>query len=146
VNRSRREIGKQVFSHRYPLAADHDSAWSVNFRVEPSFSRGIEVPERPRPKLMIQASISGFMLRACPSCGVTNRVPAEHLADTGRCGDCRATLTPLSGPIEATGEIFHEVFKMRACPSRWIFGPIGAGLARWRRLKWKRSQRKWQDG
>jgi thioredoxin 2 len=45
-----------------------------------------------------------------------NRVPAEHLADTGRCGTCRATLPPLSGPIEATGEIFHKVVQNARVP------------------------------
>jgi thioredoxin 2 len=39
-------------------------------------------------------------IRACPSCGTRNRVPAARLADSGRCGACKATLPPMSEPIE----------------------------------------------
>jgi len=37
----------------------------------------------------------------CRSCRATNRIPAKHLADTGRCGSCKAPLGPAAEPIEA---------------------------------------------
>jgi thioredoxin 2 len=40
-------------------------------------------------------------LTLCRSCRATNRIPAKHLADTGRCGSCKAPLGPASEPIEA---------------------------------------------
>lgn len=32
------------------------------------------------------------VVRNCPSCGKPNRIPAKHLADTGRCGACKQPL------------------------------------------------------
>jgi len=40
-------------------------------------------------------------LTLCRSCRATNRIPAKHLADTGRCGSCKAPLGPADEPIEA---------------------------------------------
>jgi len=40
------------------------------------------------------------MTRTCPSCGATNRIPAGHLADAGKCGQCKTVLTPSAQPIE----------------------------------------------
>jgi thioredoxin 2 len=40
------------------------------------------------------------MLRTCPNCGKTNRVPARHVSDLGTCGACRAALPPSEAPIE----------------------------------------------
>ncbi len=42
------------------------------------------------------------MLRTCSSCGQTNRIPAEHLHQTGRCGKCKTALPPASSPIDVT--------------------------------------------
>ncbi|HEV7502699.1 MAG TPA: thiol reductase thioredoxin, partial [Vicinamibacteria bacterium] len=41
------------------------------------------------------------MIRTCASCGTKNRIPAEHLADTGKCGSCQAALPPVNEPIDA---------------------------------------------
>jgi thioredoxin 2 len=50
------------------------------------------------------------MRRVCPDCKVINRIPVRHLADTGRCGKCRATLPPHSTPIDVTSEAqFDEI-------------------------------------
>jgi thioredoxin 2 len=49
------------------------------------------------------------VLRTCENCGATNRIPAKHLADTGRCGSCKATLPPSSSPIEADPSTFQEI-------------------------------------
>ena len=45
----------------------------------------------------------------CGSCGTKNRVPVQHLADTGRCGACRLPLSPVSEPIEADTSSFDEI-------------------------------------
>ncbi len=49
------------------------------------------------------------LIRACTRCGTKNRVPAAHLADTGRCGACKASLDPVSEPLLADTILFDEV-------------------------------------
>ena|SRR5436190_15927546 len=50
------------------------------------------------------------MIRQCPSCAKKNRVPAAHLADSGRCGSCKSPLPPLSDPLDiADDAAFDEV-------------------------------------
>src|SRR5215470_3799911 len=56
------------------------------------------------------------MIRQCPACGKNNRVPAQHLADTGRCGACKAELPPISEPIDADPEIFESVLREARVP------------------------------
>ncbi len=55
-------------------------------------------------------------VRRCPSCGALNRVPVKHLADTGRCGSCKAGLPPVSEPIEATPALFEQVTREASVP------------------------------
>ena len=49
------------------------------------------------------------MIRTCSSCGQKNRVTAEHLADTGRCGACKAPLPPLAEPLAVTAAEFDTI-------------------------------------
>ncbi len=56
------------------------------------------------------------MLTTCSACGATNRIPAKHLADIGRCGSCKAPLPPLSSPIEANAELFQEIIQSAKVP------------------------------
>ena len=49
------------------------------------------------------------MIRACAACGKENRIPVRHLADRGRCGACKAELSPLSEPIDADARVFDEI-------------------------------------
>ncbi len=56
------------------------------------------------------------MTRACPSCRTLNRVPAAHLADTGRCGKCKADLPPLAEPIDADPALFDDVAQHAVVP------------------------------
>jgi thioredoxin 2 len=56
------------------------------------------------------------MIRQCPACGKNNRVPAQYLADTGRCGACKAELPPVSEPIDADPEIFESVIREARVP------------------------------
>jgi thioredoxin 2 len=60
--------------------------------------------------------ILGAVVRRCPACGVRNRVPPEHLAETGRCGSCRGALPPIAEPIDADPGLFDEVVRRAAVP------------------------------
>jgi thioredoxin 2 len=54
--------------------------------------------------------------RRCHTCGAANRVPARHLADTGRCGACKASLPPADQPIEADTAAFDEIVRDARVP------------------------------
>jgi thioredoxin 2 len=62
------------------------------------------------------ATTANALTRACRACGATNRVPAGHLANTGRCGSCKANLAPLEDPIEADAFIFEEITREARVP------------------------------
>ena len=50
------------------------------------------------------------MIRRCPSCGRPNRIPAERLADNGKCGACGQPLGALAEPLDVTAsQDFDEV-------------------------------------
>jgi thioredoxin 2 len=49
------------------------------------------------------------MIRICRHCGSKNRVPARHLAATGRCGTCRKALAPLNEPVDVDAAQFAEI-------------------------------------
>lgn len=54
--------------------------------------------------------------RNCPSCARPNRIPAKHLADTGRCGACKTVLPPLAEPVEVSTENFDEIVRDSQVP------------------------------
>lgn len=56
------------------------------------------------------------VVRSCPSCGTRNRIPAKHLADTGRCGACKTALPPVSEPIEVGPAEFDEIVRESRVP------------------------------
>jgi thioredoxin 2 len=56
------------------------------------------------------------IVRACPSCGKPNRIPAKHLADTGRCGACKNPLPPVAEPLAAGPEEFDEIVRESKVP------------------------------
>jgi thioredoxin 2 len=56
------------------------------------------------------------VVRTCKVCGRRNRVPASHLADTGRCGACKNPLPPVNEPLEADPELFNEVVQSARVP------------------------------
>lgn len=60
--------------------------------------------------------MSYSLVRACPSCGQQNRIPARHLADTGRCGACKAPLPPLDHPLEVDAAGFDEIVREATVP------------------------------
>lgn len=49
------------------------------------------------------------IIRNCSSCGKANRIPAKHLADTGRCGACKASLAAVAEPIAVGPAEFDEI-------------------------------------
>lgn len=56
------------------------------------------------------------IVRACKECGQKNRVPAERLADTGRCGACKASLLPVAEPTEVDPALFDEIVAKARVP------------------------------
>jgi thioredoxin 2 len=56
------------------------------------------------------------MIRQCVSCGKKNRIPAEHLADEGRCGSCKALLPPFAEPIDSDVTNFDEIVSHARVP------------------------------
>jgi thioredoxin 2 len=55
-------------------------------------------------------------IRSCRECDRRNRVPAERLADTGRCGNCKAPLPPVDEPLEVDAETFDEIVQKARVP------------------------------
>jgi len=56
------------------------------------------------------------LVRKCPSCGKPNRIPAKHLADSGRCGACKSPLPPVAEPLEVGPEDFDEIVRDSKVP------------------------------
>jgi len=56
------------------------------------------------------------LIRNCPSCGKSNRIPERHLSDVGKCGACKAELPPIGEPLEVNEEEFHEIVRESKVP------------------------------
>jgi thioredoxin 2 len=56
------------------------------------------------------------VIRSCQSCQRKNRIAVEHLADTGRCGACKAALPPLDEPLQVDTETFDEILRSSRVP------------------------------
>ena len=56
------------------------------------------------------------VIRVCKNCGQKNRVPARHLADTGRCGRCKVPLEPVNEPLEVDPELLDEIAREARVP------------------------------
>ena len=56
------------------------------------------------------------LIRTCPHCQQKNRIPANHLADTGRCGNCKNELAAISEPIPADTALFDEIIQNATVP------------------------------
>ena len=56
------------------------------------------------------------VIRACPNCEQKNRIPAKHLASTGRCGACKSPLPPIAEPIAADDALFDELIQNTSVP------------------------------
>jgi thioredoxin 2 len=53
--------------------------------------------------------MSFSVTRVCEKCGTQNRIPAKHLTHTGRCGACKADLTPQSEPLSVDSAAFDAI-------------------------------------
>src|SRR3954463_8937523 len=60
--------------------------------------------------------MSQSIIRTCPACNTRNRVALKHLADTGRCGSCKAALPPASAPINADVSTFDGIIRDSKVP------------------------------
>jgi thioredoxin 2 len=56
------------------------------------------------------------LIRTCTNCGQKNRVPARHLADTGKCGICKTPLPPVNEPVAVDLEQFDEIVQQARVP------------------------------
>jgi thioredoxin 2 len=56
------------------------------------------------------------VIRTCPTCSQKNRIPANHLADIGRCGNCKNELAPVSEPVAVDTQLFDEIIQNSRVP------------------------------
>src|SRR5438270_14097660 len=56
------------------------------------------------------------VIRTCSQCGQKNRIPARHLSDTGRCGNCKSPLPPLAEPLAVDEILFDEIIQNVCVP------------------------------
>lgn len=56
------------------------------------------------------------VIRSCAQCGQKNRIAAKHLADTGRCGACKAEIAAIAEPLAADVALFDEVMQHAQVP------------------------------
>ena len=56
------------------------------------------------------------VIRTCKTCGRKNRIPVMHLADTGQCGACKASLPPVNEPLEVDPELSSEIVQQARVP------------------------------
>ena len=56
------------------------------------------------------------VIRVCKNCSRKNRIPATRLADSGRCGACKAPLPAVDEPLEADPQSFDEVVSEARVP------------------------------
>ena len=56
------------------------------------------------------------IIRSCKKYGRKNRIPAAHLADTGRCGACKSDLAAVNEPLEVDPTTFDEIVQNARVP------------------------------
>jgi len=57
-----------------------------------------------------------MLLRVCKVCSRRNRIPANRLADTGRCGNCKSALPPIDEPLDVDAEQFDDIVQHARVP------------------------------
>ena len=56
------------------------------------------------------------LIRTCSNCSTKNRIPSAHLADTGRCGQCKQPLPPIAEPIAVDTALFDDIITNARVP------------------------------
>jgi thioredoxin 2 len=56
------------------------------------------------------------VIRNCRSCSRSNRIPAKHLSDVGKCGACKAEFPAIDEPLEVNEEQFSEIIRESKVP------------------------------
>lgn len=56
------------------------------------------------------------MIRQCSACGQSNRVPARHLTDRGRCGGCKQPLEAVNEPLDVESDEFQQIIREARVP------------------------------
>ena len=56
------------------------------------------------------------LIRSCSNCGTKNRIPSAHVADTGRCGNCKNPLPPVNEPLAVDTQLFDEITQTATVP------------------------------
>jgi thioredoxin 2 len=56
------------------------------------------------------------VIRECRACGQKNRVPAKFLANTGKCGACKADLAPVAEPLAVDEAMFDDIVQNAKVP------------------------------
>jgi thioredoxin 2 len=56
------------------------------------------------------------VVRTCKYCGTKNRIPAQNLADSGRCGACKNPIPPLDEPLDVDSSLIDEIVQNGKVP------------------------------
>ena len=56
------------------------------------------------------------VVRTCTRCGAENRIPPKHIAHSGKCGKCKAELSPNDAPIDVDENAFDAIVRDSPVP------------------------------
>jgi len=56
------------------------------------------------------------VVRTCNRCGAENRIPPRHIAHAGKCGKCKAELSPNDAPIDVDESTFDHIVRESPVP------------------------------
>lgn len=56
------------------------------------------------------------VVRTCTRCGAENRIPPKHIAHAGKCGKCKAELSPNDAPIDVDEKSFDAIVRESPVP------------------------------
>jgi thioredoxin 2 len=56
------------------------------------------------------------VVRTCARCGTENRIPPKHIGHVGKCGKCKAELSPNDAPIDVDESTFDHIVRESPLP------------------------------